>query len=110
MRCSAAELDLRVGGHYRIDNALPDGSVAVISGTFERVSPPDELVYTWHLGGHPAEGAADSRVTVRFDETQPGTTDVIIVHERIASAAIRDDHEKGWLGCLDSLEQHLAAA
>jgi len=47
--CSEAEVDLRVGGSYRIGNLLPDGKVLFIFGQFEVVEPPQRLVYGWHL-------------------------------------------------------------
>jgi len=33
--CSGAEVDLRVGGRYRIANALPDGKTLIIEGEFD---------------------------------------------------------------------------
>jgi uncharacterized protein YndB with AHSA1/START domain len=99
--CAGAEVDLRVGGHYRILNALPDGSEVAIEGEFREIDAPRKLVYTWRLDAGP-EGF--SLVTVRF-EPRDGATDVSIVHEQIASQPIRESHEKGWIGCLDGLER-----
>jgi uncharacterized protein YndB with AHSA1/START domain len=45
--CTYAEIDLRVGGSYRIANQFPDGSVVWILGKFEVVDAPHKLVYTW---------------------------------------------------------------
>ena len=102
MTCSDAEVNIRVGGAYRIGNLLPDGSVLWISGHFEVVEPPHRLVYTWHVEGKEAPDAARSRVTVRF-ESRDGGTEVIVVHEHIDTEETRADHEKGWPGCLESL-------
>lgn len=98
VRCIAAEVDLRIGGAYRLGNELPDGRVVWIAGTFERIEPPHELVYSWRIGDEP-----ESRVTVRF-EPNPRGTEVIVLHERIASTAARDEHLAGWTGCLDGLD------
>ncbi len=98
--CSAAEVDLRVGGHYRIANALPDGTTVVIEGEFQVVEAPRKLVYTWRAGDDHT-----SRVTVRF-EPRGEATEVIVVHEQIANERIRASHEAGWTGCLDGLERH----
>jgi uncharacterized protein YndB with AHSA1/START domain len=103
--CVDAEVDLRVGGRYRIANRFPDGRVVWIVGEFERVVPPRELVYTWRL--EETESAGFERVTVRF-EPRDGATEVIVVHERIPDATIRDLHEHGWNGCLDGLAEYLA--
>jgi uncharacterized protein YndB with AHSA1/START domain len=101
--CSAAELDVRVGGVYRIANQFPDGSVLWISGTFEIVEPPRRLVYTWEVEREVCTAPERSRVTVRF-EPRDGATEVIVVHERIDSEETRADHEKGWTGCLENLD------
>lgn len=98
VECSDAAVDLRVGGRYHLDNRLPDGTVLRIEGEFERIEPPSELVYSWRLGG----ATTAERVTVRFEPCAEGT-EVSVTHERIASPAARDEHEKGWIGCLDGL-------
>ena len=51
--CPEAHIDLREGGGYRIANRHPDGSITWISGVFERVVVPEQLVYTWSLARLP---------------------------------------------------------
>jgi uncharacterized protein YndB with AHSA1/START domain len=102
--CSGAEVDLRVGGRYRIVNALPDATTLTIEGEFLEIERPSKLVYTWHTSRTPES----SLVTVRF-EPRGEATEVVVVHAQIPSTAVRDDHERGWIGCLDSLE-HFAAS
>lgn len=101
--CTAAEVDLQVGGRYRIANRLPDGSTLWISGEFEQIDRPRKLVYTWRAG--PGSPPAE-HVTVTF-EVHPMGTEVVVVHQRIADVATRDRHEQGWLGCLDGLGTYL---
>jgi uncharacterized protein YndB with AHSA1/START domain len=98
--CSGAEVDLRAGGRYRIDNLLPDGRTLIIEGEFHVVEPPHKLVYTWRAGEDQV-----SRVTVRF-EPRGDATEVIVLHEQIADERVRESHEGGWKGCLDGLERH----
>lgn len=98
VRCIGAEIDLRAGGAYRIGNELPDGRILWIAGVFEIVERPRQLVYSWQVGDEPA-----SRVTVAFIVLGERSTEVSIHHERIATDALRDDHEHGWGGCLDGL-------
>jgi uncharacterized protein YndB with AHSA1/START domain len=105
--CIAAEVDLRVGGRYRIANQFPDGKILWIAGAFETIERPHKLVYTWAI--EPAAGASE-RVTVVFvPRGEGGDSEVIVTHERIANAAARDMHEQGWRGCLDGLAQYLSA-
>jgi uncharacterized protein YndB with AHSA1/START domain len=99
VRCTHAEIDAKVGGHYRIANELPNGEVVWIEGKFLEVLPPQRLVYTWNV----TPGASGSEiVTVRFEQ-RGEKTEVIIVHERIRDASTRDGHAIGWAGCLDGL-------
>jgi uncharacterized protein YndB with AHSA1/START domain len=95
------EIDLRVGGHYRIGNRLPDGRLIWIAGEFIDVRPPSLLVYSWRLGEE-----AETRVTVSFDAADEGS-ELTIVHELIESESSKAEHQQGWTGCLDGLAQFL---
>ena len=103
IRCSGAEIDLRVGGRYRIANEYPDGRVVWIGGEFQVVEPPRRLVYTWRLDTH---SPVTELVTIRF-EARGAATEVIIMHQRIADEPLRDGHEEGWTACLDGLAAYL---
>jgi uncharacterized protein YndB with AHSA1/START domain len=102
--CTAAEIDLRAGGSYRIANQFPDGRVVWISGEFLCIERPRELGYTWRLSSQPEP---HERVTVRFDR-RGAHTEVIVTHERIRHAADRERHEQGWTGCLQGLDTFIA--
>jgi uncharacterized protein YndB with AHSA1/START domain len=108
VHCDSASLDLRVGGEYRIANRFPDGTVLWITGVFEVVAPPRQLVYTWLLGaGNEAGDGRAERVTVSFTPANDGT-EVEVVHERIANRAARAEHERGWIECLAGLAAYAA--
>src|ERR1700686_1972738 len=77
--CPAAEIDLRVGGSYRIANRFPDGTLLWIAGVFEVIEPPHRLTYTWSLESQ--KGSVE-RVTVCF-EAHGASTEVVVTHERI---------------------------
>lgn len=101
--CVDPEVDLSVGGHYRIGNQFPDKRILWIVGEFEVVEPPRRLTYTWRLEG---TSEASERVSVHF-KAQGDATEVIVTHERISNEALRDQHQYGWLGCLDGLAEYL---
>lgn len=102
--CPEAEVDLREGGAYRLANLEADGSIIWISGRFERVREPEELVYTWSVSILPGE---PTLVRVLF-LPHPDGTELRLTHERFALEAVRDMHLKGWGGCIDKLEALLA--
>ena len=104
--CTAAEIDLRVGGSYRIANRMPDGSTLWIAGEFELIEPPSRLIYSWRLE---IPEAGTERVSVSF-VPRDAATEVVVTHERIASETARTRHEIGWIGCLDGLTRFAEGA
>jgi uncharacterized protein YndB with AHSA1/START domain len=101
----SAEVDLRVGGKYRLGmRKLPDGDIFYLSGIYREVRPPERLVYTWRWEAKPELG--ETLVTVEFREVG-GSTEVILTHEFFPTPQARDDHNRGWSGCLDRLAKLL---
>jgi len=97
----SAEVDLRVGGKYRLGmSKLPDGEIFYLSGIYREVRPPERLVYTWRWEAQPEHG--ETLVTVEFCEVGD-STEVVLTHERFPTEKARDDHNWGWSGCLDRL-------
>lgn len=94
-----AEVDLRVGGRYRIVMRDPDGVERSVAGVYRVVERPSKLVYTWKWEESPM---GDSVVTVEFHD-RGKETEVILRHEGLADADSRARHEHGWNGCLDNL-------
>lgn len=101
--CPEAHVDLREGGNYRLANLEVDGSITWISGRFERVRAPEELVYTWEVSILPG---LPTLVRVLF-LPHPDGTEMTLIHERFALEAVRDMHLQGWGGCIDKLERLL---
>lgn len=103
-----AEIDLRVGGRYRIVMQSPQGPAFTLSGVYQEVSPPHRLVYSWTWGGTMSDDGVESLVTVEF-RAAGRETELVIVHERVPEPS-QADHRKGWDGCLDRLEPLMSAA
>lgn len=102
VKCTAAEMNLTVGGAYRIANQAPDGTTMWIAGTFSHVNPPRDLAYTWAIEPI-TDSTTYSLVEVTFDEAEDGTL-VTITQTRIASPEAREIHRDGWIGCLEGLD------
>jgi uncharacterized protein YndB with AHSA1/START domain len=102
------EMDLRAGGRWRFEGTQ-HGRTWVIEGIFREVRPPERLVYTWRFPENPEFGEpGDTQVTVEFRE-RGKTTEVTITHEGFTNAVARDEHTKGWVGCLDRLGRLLVS-
>lgn len=93
------EVDLRVGGRYKIRMQAPNGAAHTAVGVYQVVDPPRKLVYTWQWEG---EGSEETLVSVEFHD-RGGSTEVVLVHERFPNDEARAQHEMGWTGCLDKL-------
>jgi uncharacterized protein YndB with AHSA1/START domain len=104
---SLAELDVRVGGRFRIVFGGPDGKMHECAGTYKEVVPNRKLVFTWHWPNSTPERV--SVVTIIFEEAN-GETDLLFKHEQLFDEKARDDHQRGWSASLDKLANFLKAA
>ena len=101
------KFELWVGGSYRIEMQLGDKNNIVV-GTYREIRPPQKLVFTWKWETPSTGGdAGDTLVTLEFSE-RGGQTELVLTHERFASAEARDAHDKGWVGCFDRLQKYVA--
>jgi uncharacterized protein YndB with AHSA1/START domain len=103
----SAEIDLRPGGRYRLSmRDASSGTVETVGGEYTEVRPPERLAYTWTWEGDPALMRGSERTLVVVDFLDAGgATEVVLTHRGFADGGIRDLHEAGWGGCLDSLER-----
>lgn len=100
----SVETDLRPGGRYRIEmHDAKEGATHVVVGTYRELSPYDRLVFTWGWEGDPSP---ETLVTVELRPVGQ-ETELVLVHERLASEESRDKHLQGWIGCLDKLVEHI---
>ena len=120
------EMDVRVGGRYRIVMRMPDGVDYPMSGVFQEVAKPERLVQTVDCAEHPkawhdlvkpnrAPGednpVGEMLQTYTFEEV--GGKTKLTIRARFKSAAIRDAMVKmgmhqGWSESLDKLVENLA--
>ena len=119
-----AELDLRVGGAYRIGLTPPSASTFYEVGTYREVMLPERLVYTVRYEGtHPKfEGphldqptkeemeTYETVITVEFHELSAARTRVAVTHVGYRSEEDRDRHRNGWPRFLEHLATYCAAA
>jgi len=101
-----AEVDLRVGGGYRMEMILAEGQKFAVYGTFREVSAPEKLVYTWEFDTPELGQVRNSLVTVVFEE-RGEWTDLRLRHEALPDQPTCERHEQGWKGCFESLAGHM---
>jgi len=98
----AADVDLKVGGTYRIQMRSAEGTQHTAFGTYRAISAPTKLVYTWAWADGKEAEMGETLVTVEFRE-RGGRTEIVLVHDLFPSEDARDNHNQGWSSCLDRL-------
>ncbi|MGC1521710.1 MAG: SRPBCC domain-containing protein [Steroidobacteraceae bacterium] len=101
-----AEIDLRVGGRFRIRFRSLDGSEHESSGEYIEVKRPERLAMSWRWQG--GEDPGESLVEIDLRVVAQGT-ELTFTHSRLHDENARRSHEEGWSGALDKLQRHLSA-
>ena len=95
------ELDLRVGGLYRITAMSPSGEKHEVGGVLREVVRNERLVYTWAWHSTPER---ESLVTVELKPDGDGTL-LTLTHAQFFDEDARDRHQHGWNAALDKMEK-----
>jgi uncharacterized protein YndB with AHSA1/START domain len=102
------EVDLRVGGAYRIGMRKGESDPPVyVYGSFLEVQIPQRLVYTWHWE-NAFEQMPQTRVTVEFVESS-GTTEVVLIHENLPEIGVCLHHRTGWTAAWERIDRSLTS-
>jgi uncharacterized protein YndB with AHSA1/START domain len=103
----SVELDVRVGGRYRIAMRPPEGEVFYLSGEFLEVGATSRLSYTFRW--EPPDPDDRETVVVFSVEDLGGSTALTVDQGSFATEARRALHEQGWADSLDDLQELLAS-
>jgi uncharacterized protein YndB with AHSA1/START domain len=105
----AFEMELRVGGKWRLELTMPKPhhgvSVVKHDGEILEIDPPRLLVYTWFANFHVDP---KHRSIVRWELTQTKSgTHVKVTHSGLASEpAACKDYANGWPGVLQEIKTY----
>ena len=103
MSTPIAEVDLKVGGKYRIGMKSPDGELYVATGTYREIIPNEKLVFTWRWESEPSD-ISNTLVTVEFKKSGEHTR-LVLTHDKFATEELVKDHREGWEGALSKLSK-----
>jgi uncharacterized protein YndB with AHSA1/START domain len=104
---SVVQLDLRVGGRFRIVFGGPQGDEHEVQGVYKEVVPNRKLVFTWTWPRTTPE--RESLVTILF-KPDGGGTELDFVHSQHFDESVRDGHQRGWSESFIKLERFLQGA
>lgn len=98
-----ADVDLRVGGRYRLVMRAPSGDLLTITGTYREIERPRRLVYTWTWAHAPSQ---EMEVTVAIEPVGSRRTRVVVTHAQIVDGEM-GRYESGWREGIARLDRKL---
>jgi uncharacterized protein YndB with AHSA1/START domain len=102
-----AEIDLQVGGRYRLGMLPPDqDDLILISGEYRVIDPPDRLVFSWEVESKLGPGMV-SMITLWFIR-QGRSTELVLIHDFIGPEQQEAEFRAGWEGMLVRLGAELS--
>jgi len=103
----SVEVDLRVGGSYRIAMQPPEGDVFYLEGEFREVDPPTRLAYTFRWED-PDPDDRETVVTLSLRDLGD-STELVFAQGTFAVEGRRALHEEGWTDTLDRLQELMSS-
>jgi uncharacterized protein YndB with AHSA1/START domain len=103
----SVEVDLRVGGSYRIAMQPPDGDLFYLSGEFREVDAPAHLAYTFRWED-PDPDDQETVVTLTLGDLGD-STELVFTQRAFATEGRRALHQQGWTDGLDRLQELMSA-
>jgi uncharacterized protein YndB with AHSA1/START domain len=117
LHVTGAEVDERVGGHFRIWQASADGEAGGFECELLELVPDRRIVFRWAFVGPEwvADPAHDTRLTITFGDAPGGATALTLLHERLdaldaAMPGMAEGTATGWGMALDKLAATLGQA
>jgi uncharacterized protein YndB with AHSA1/START domain len=103
------EIDLRVGGAYRIAmfRAGSSGTGVAVAAQFLEVSPPERLVYTWRWEA--AFAAMPETLVILELRGSEDETLLTLRHENFCDPGVGQQHRSGWIAACDRLDHVVTA-
>jgi uncharacterized protein YndB with AHSA1/START domain len=105
MEVPEADMDVRVGGSYRIRmQSISGDEDHTVAGVYREIDPPNRLSFTWAWQGDEMPGV-ETLVTLDFAAAGTGTL-MTLTQEGFENTTFRDHHNEGWsssFNCLDAV-------
>lgn len=95
------DIDLRVGGSFRIAMQPPEGELFHLVGEFREIDPPVRLAYSFRWDP-PDPNDRETLVELSLEAEGNGTA-VLLAQGEFATEARRVLHERGWAESFDRL-------
>lgn len=105
MECVEMQMDVVVGGAYRLTMQDSDNNRFTSTGTYSEVVPNRRLAYTWQWTH---DDSPPTLVEIDLEDTEAGCR-VLLRQRGFASADETISHTEGWSRIMKNLESIVAA-
>jgi uncharacterized protein YndB with AHSA1/START domain len=102
----SCEMDVRAGGKWLLCMRGPDGADTWQHFTYREIVVPERLVFAYAFADAAGNTGHETLVTVTFADAA-GRTNLTLRQAVFESAAVRDDHNRGWGEALDHLADYV---
>jgi uncharacterized protein YndB with AHSA1/START domain len=103
------EMDIRLGGSYRVSMRSADGVVYWKRGTYREIVAPERIVFTFAWEDNNGQPGHQTIVTVTFAELGDRTR-VTLRQAVFETTSWCEDHRRGWTSCLERFAAWLGSA
>lgn len=97
------------GGKYSLTLQEPNGAQFQLIGQYDTIVENQRLSYSWAWADN-AEQSIMTQVDIQFIAESAQTTTLTLTHSGFANEQERDQHQMGWMGCLEKLSRLTLAA
>jgi uncharacterized protein YndB with AHSA1/START domain len=105
----SVEIDLRVGGRYRIAMQPPEGELFYLVGEFVEVHPPSRVGYTFRWEDPDPEDQ-ETFVALSLRELADHTTELTFTQGPFRTERRRGLHDEGWTDGLNRLHEFISSS
>ncbi|WP_100656099.1 SRPBCC family protein [Alteromonas flava] len=92
------------GGKYSLTMQEPTGQQFQLVGQYLQIKENAHLRYSWAWADN-AEETIMTEVDVVFVASAEDTCELTLTHSGFANDAERDQHQQGWIDCLEKLSR-----
>ncbi len=93
-----SEVDLRVGGEFKLHMQPPEGDAFYAHGIFKEIVPNSKIKSTWLW----STSDEKTELTIEFNEVGDGT-EIVILHEFLADEEEKNKQTVGCVGMIDRI-------
>lgn len=101
------KFDFREGGSYRFAYHIPGSATVVVGGSYNVITPPSRIVFSWVIEPPDEHAGIQSEVSVAITQDGNGS-ELVIRHEKLGRADAIERHAVGWQGAIEQLAAILA--